>query len=73
MERRWRGIRLRAERRYGELLGPKRPGKRTSDRLSEVEHKSRERARKVAAVPAEKFEDYLSSEPEASGRASRFL
>jgi hypothetical protein len=53
-ERRWKVLRLKAERRYGELLPPKQPGKRTDkepvtgSHRSANDRKQQERARKVA-------------------------
>ena len=73
-EHRWGGLRLRAERRYGELLGPKVKGRPSSVRASDtrVEGADREaqsQARKVAAVPEDKFEEYIENEskPTRSG------
>jgi hypothetical protein len=74
-EQRWRGLRLRAERRYGELLGPKQPGKRTDKgplsgtKRSGAEHFAQHQARKVAAVPADVFETYVTenSKPNRTG------
>lgn len=75
-EWRWRVLRLRAERRYGELLGPAEeqprtaPGKRVtpSHVLEDAERKVRHRARQVAAVPAERFEEYVGNSEEPSHR-----
>lgn len=57
-------VRLRAKRRWGELLPEPEPGgnnNRSSDRLSDGEYKQAERARKLAAVPREAFEAALES------------
>lgn len=67
-EQRWSGLKLRAERKYGELLGPKQPGKRTdrqpvsaADRSSSgADREAQSQARKVAAVPQEDFDAYIS-------------
>jgi len=52
-------VRLRAKRRWGELLGPARPGgegqPRESDRASDSDYQSKSRARKLAAIPEETF------------------
>jgi hypothetical protein len=67
-ERRWGALRLKAERRYGELLPPKQPGKRTdmepvraAHRSTPAERTAQKEARKVAAVPAERFDGYVNS------------
>lgn len=63
----WRAVKLKAERRYGELLGlaehggDRKSDQVTSSHLNANERKTRQRARKVAAVPKEKFEEYLNS------------
>jgi len=68
-EQRWRGLRLRAERRYGELLGSaQRGGDRKSDQVRGTNLKGAERfaqhqARKVADVPADVFESYVTENP----------
>jgi|GEM_PF-2653635 len=66
--RRWSIVRLKSERKYGELLGPKEPGKRTDlepvtacDRSGRM---ARNRARQVFAVPPEAFDTYLSEADE---------
>jgi hypothetical protein len=55
-------LRLDAWRKWGELLGPSPgPGGDTSnasDRASDAEYKNRERARKLAALPEEKYREY---------------
>jgi hypothetical protein len=58
-------MRLRAERRVGELLGPaKRGGTRSSNSsLLDSEKMVRTRARAVALVPPDVFEDYIANEP----------
>lgn len=61
---RWAGLKLRAERRYGELLGPAVPGGhnvRVSDRQSDSGYKSRQRARDVATVPEPEFQEYVDT------------
>jgi hypothetical protein len=65
-ERAWAGVKLRAERRYGELLPPKQPGRRTSNKPLEVggDAMAQSRARKVADdVPEEVFEEYVKDDP----------
>ena len=59
---------MKSERKYGELLGPKEPGKRTDlepvtacDRSGRM---ARNRARQVFAVPPEAFDTYLSEADE---------
>ena len=70
--RRWSAVVLRAERRYGELLGPAQPGGDGSNQhkksnpsregvASKIEENARRQARKVATVPEEQFEDYVST------------
>ncbi len=68
-EQRWAGLRLRAERRYGELLGPADRTKAKSDRLSDFEYQAQSKARRVAAVPAGAFDAYLvdNAKPTRSG------
>jgi hypothetical protein len=70
-ERRWKVLRLKAERRYGELLGPAETGRPEGNVTgghvsSDVERKARKQARKVAAVPQGAFDDYVASEPKPS-------
>ena len=69
-ERRWKALWLKAERRYGELLPPKQPGKRTdkatSGSLPGVDPDQAKRARKVAAVPDDVFNDYVANDPKPS-------
>lgn len=73
-ERRWRALSLRALRRYGELLGPaeKQPWTGTGQRvyhthtLSNSERDTRRWARRIADVPAERFEEYLDGNAEPS-------
>lgn len=78
-EKRWAEIRWRAERKMGELLGPATPGRNPgeSDRQSDSDYKQAERARKLAAVPQETFEEYISTaeEPTRAGllRAAKKL
>jgi hypothetical protein len=67
-ERRWGGIRLQAERKVGELLPPEQPGRRSDleplvadQRLSQADYDARKKARKVAAVPEDKFTEYVAT------------
>jgi len=70
-------LRLRAERRWGELLGPaEQGGDRRSDQvtagdLKSTETSARHKARKVSAVPEDVFEAYLAmvKDPELLRRA----
>lgn len=70
-ERRWAVIRLQAERKMGELLGPAEnhgpatvtPGHGSTD---DSDRKANERARKIAAVPQEDFEEYIETAEEPS-------
>ena len=66
-EQRWAGLRLRAERRYGELLGPpmsrRETGGVTGRNTSGADRAAQSRARKVAAVPEVEFEAYLADTP----------
>jgi hypothetical protein len=67
-EQRWGRLRLLAERRYGELLGPaKHGGSRTQvtggDLKSSADTTQANRARKVAAVPKTEFDEYVDNEP----------
>lgn len=79
-ERRWAGIRLQAERKMGELLGAAEVGGHrdahvTGGHVEPEERKTHERARKVAAIPADTFAAYLTTadEPTRAGllRAAR--
>ena len=73
-EHRWGRIRLLGERRYGELLPPKsvggRPQKETVSATdgfsSSADREARNQARKVAAVPEEKFKNYVQNDPKPS-------
>jgi hypothetical protein len=77
-ERRWGAVKLRAERKYGELLGPAKRGapagndRATKNRLTDCESNSestwqdRLKARRVAAVPDDAFEDYVTNTPRPS-------
>ena len=81
-ERRWGAVKLRAERKYAELLPPVKPGppegsrnnpKGTSgpngdgnDISSKPERDARDKARKVAAVDKDRFEDYVNTDPKPS-------
>ena len=72
-ERRWGAVRLRAERRYGELLGPAKVGAPEGNKhnaknyvasghiVSQTDRDTRKYARRVAAVPEEKFEGYVNT------------
>lgn len=58
---------LRAERRYGELLGPRKPGRRSDvepltagKRLTGADHVAANQARKVWEVDEPVFEAYLA-------------
>jgi hypothetical protein len=70
-ERAWAGVKLRAERRYGELLPPPQQGKRTDKgpspargRLDKAASRAKEKARKVHDdVPEEVFEEYVKDDP----------
>lgn len=67
-EQRWRGLRLRAERRYGELLGPAHTGGQREGHVSATnvdggQRFAQHQARKVAAVPESDFEAYLADSP----------
>lgn len=66
----WRAVKLKADRRWGELLGPAEvqkvkpgPGRgkrvRSSHTFSDSTRDARRRARLVAAVPQEQFDEYL--------------
>jgi hypothetical protein len=74
-ERRWATIRLQTERKMGELLGPaEHGGDRKSSgsvplEIEQDEKDARKHARKVAAVPAEVFSEYLeqAEEPTRAG------
>ena len=72
----WRAIKLIAFRRCGELLGPAETGPPKGSRnaaknnvsdthviLSDGDRDFRRRARQVAAVPQEQFDEYLREEP----------
>lgn len=72
-------VRLRAKRRWGELLpepepkaGPGRGNTKSRDerrQVSDADRKSVERARKLAVVPGQAFEAALeNSEPGVPGR-----
>jgi phage N-6-adenine-methyltransferase len=72
-EKRWGVVRLKAERKYGELLPPPQPGKRTdlqprgaAKRLTTAELWAAHKARQVAAVPDEVFDEYLNEAQEPS-------
>jgi len=65
-ERRWKVLRLKAERRWGQLLGEPDRGKRRSVTTGNTQRKAEHQARRVAAIPAGTFDDYLSSDPKPS-------
>jgi phage N-6-adenine-methyltransferase len=71
-EKRWGVVRLKAERKYGTLLGKASEGRpRENVRASHVSATDSERqqarmARKVAAVPPEVFEEYVDQAEEPS-------
>jgi len=85
LERRWSRVKLRALRRWGELLGPDGDYKAGSGRgnkgvtsahaFSTDERKSRSLARKVAAVHEDDFAEYILTEdtPSRSGLLRRFF
>lgn len=65
-EQRWGRVRLLAERKYGELLGPAEKGNPefrnvTASHIDDDERKRRERARDVADVPEETFTEYVDT------------
>ena len=70
-EQRWGGFRLRAERRYGELLGPPtdKGGRRTVSGTNSSDRFAQHQARKVAAVPQDKFDAYIeqAAKPSRTG------
>lgn len=68
-EKRWSSVRLRAERKYGELLGPPQTGRpegnvSATNVSSGAERVAAHAARQVAAVPDEVFEEFLKTEDE---------
>jgi len=74
-EQRWAGVRLRAERKMGELLGPAEKGgdRRSSDSVSHglapADRKAHERVRRIAAIHEKAFTEYLENadEPTRAG------
>lgn len=61
-------LKLRAERRWGELLGPAERGGDTTasnSRLDARDYVARQRAREVAAVPPDVFDRYLTTVKDA--------
>lgn len=73
-EQRWGRVRLMAERRYGELLGPpKAPAEAAAvtggNRLEPAEKAAQHKARQVASVPESTFTEYVEQEekPTRSG------
>ena len=71
-EENWRVIRLKAERRHGELLGPpmtrQETGGVTGCNTSGADRVAQTRARKVAAIPEEKFNEYIREHGPKSSR-----
>lgn len=70
-EKRWGVLRLKAERKYGELLPPTQRGKRTdlqprcaAPRLTTAELWAMRKARQVAAIPDEVFDEYVNEAEE---------
>lgn len=68
-EKRWGVVRLKAERKYGELLGPAergRPVKNVSatHNMTDAERTAARVARKVAQVPDEIFIEFIETEEE---------
>src|SRR4051812_8509456 len=69
---RWSRITLQAERRYGELLPPKKKAGRKPKEIvpsgnnSGAERKAQHFAREVADVPKKKFDEYVNTEKEPS-------
>jgi hypothetical protein len=68
----WRAVALCAERLYGQLLGPAKPGNPggkpnlSGTKVSGAESVARNQARKVAAVPEDLFKNYLNNAPNPS-------
>lgn len=79
LERRWAIVKLRAQRRWGELLGPAEPNGRrarvSGANPSSAEKFARSLARKVAEVPDDDFDTYVLTEvnPSRSGLLRRFF
>ena len=73
-EQRWGRLRLLSERRYGELLPPKQPGKKAVTGGDRSARMTASRARKVADVPKDDFDDYVNTtaRPTRSGLLRRF-
>lgn len=75
-EREWRGVRMLAEHRWGELLGPAETGRPASiasnvtpsNVISAAERAARGRARKLAAIPKEKVLEHIATDPEPSAK-----
>ena len=63
--RRWARLPLVAERRWGQLLGPGKPGNPNvpGGHIPDTERKARMKARQVAAVPQRVFDLYLDTAP----------
>lgn len=67
LSREWRGVEIKAERRWGELLGEAEPGRPSGGIVTDsndlprapAERKAAHEARKLAAVPAELVEEYV--------------
>jgi hypothetical protein len=72
-EQRWAALRLRAERRWGELLGPPedKGGRRTVSGTNGSVRFAHNQARRVAAVPLAAFDAYLA-EAEKPSRTGLF-
>lgn len=76
-EQRWAGVRLRAERKMGELLGPPDrsanaaagPDGVSATHSTEAERQAQSQARKLAEIPTEVVEEYLATaeEPTRAG------
>jgi site-specific DNA-methyltransferase (adenine-specific) len=70
-EKRWGVVRLKAERKWGHLLGPAKIGENRhtssvsgSDAKSGSEREAARVARKVAAIPPEVFDEFIETEDE---------
>lgn len=72
LAREWRSIEIKAERKWGQLLGEaNHGGDRRSDQVSPADLKSAEKearsqARRLAAVPEEVFEEYVETAEQPS-------
>jgi hypothetical protein len=65
-ERRWKALGLKAERRYGELLGPADGSTKRSVSTTNTQRRAEHQARKVAAVADDIFSDYIANDPKPS-------